>query len=125
MERSSWLRDFILRKNPPLQNRAMRGLQIAIGTAMNRDELDLLDSSVASIEGVYDEAVYASTRSSRFDSRPYRPSRDAEETLRLMDKYISRAVKMEGGWAAIGPSGRACFGPTLSIAVCKAIVEGR
>ena len=89
---------------------------------MKNDDLDVLDSAVAAIEKVFDEPDQSPSRSRRYDSRLYRPTRDAEETLRLIDKYISRIVKMDHGWAAVGSSGRACFGPTLPIAVCKAII---
>jgi len=89
---------------------------------MKNNDLDVLDSAVAAIEKVFDEPDRSPSRSLRYDSRPYRPTRDAEETLRLIDKHITRIVRIDLGWAAVGPSGRACFGTTLPIAVCKAII---
>lgn len=91
---------------------------------MNCANLDLLDSVVAKIEGPVIAMVNSTCVAKRLDQSPYRPTRDPHEALRLMDKYIGRVVKMNGGWAAVGPNGRACIGPTLSIAVCIAIIEG-
>ncbi|GAC1623853.1 MAG: hypothetical protein NVS9B10_09190 [Nevskia sp.] len=86
---------------------------------MNSHELDLLDSAIARIEGLPGSACDS-------EAGRYRPTRSSDETLRLMDKYIAKVVRMnDGDWAAIGPSGRACVGPTLPVAVCRAILEAR
>jgi len=92
---------------------------------MNSDDLDLLDSAIAEIEGSPTATVTSSGEALRLDRSPYRPTRDPDEALRLMDKYIARVVRTKDAWAAVGPSGRACVGPTLPIAVCIAIVEAR
>ena len=93
---------------------------------MKSTELDMLDSAIAAIEGLATTTASTSGQVIHRDrSQPYRPTRDADEALRLMDKYISRVVKTEGAWAAVGPGGRACVGPTLPVAVCMAIVEAR
>jgi hypothetical protein len=92
---------------------------------MNSADLDSLDSAIAGIEGPTVAFVGTNGEALCPDSSPYRPTRDPNEALRLLDKYIDRVVKLNGAWAAVGPCGRACVGPTLPIAVCKAIVEAR
>jgi len=91
---------------------------------MEPSDLDVLDHAIAGIEGLRladrDDNLDSDTR-----KIPYQPTRNSDEALRLMDKYIAKVVKMTGGWAAVGPNGRACFGPTLPIAICVAIVEAR
>jgi len=92
---------------------------------MNSVDLDVLDSAVAEIEGSAIANVRSSEEAIRRDRSQYRPTRDPDEALRLMNKYIARVVRMKDAWVAVGPSGRACVGPTLPIAVCMAIVEAR
>ncbi len=91
---------------------------------MNYADLDLLDCAVARIEGFAVTPLNPDGKAADGDQSPYRPTRDPGEALRLMDKYIDRVVRTRAAWAAVGPSGRACVGPTLPIAVCIAIVEG-
>lgn len=92
---------------------------------MNQHDLDSLDHAIASIEGMGSAYRGGSDPEDSQGQSPYRPTRDSDEALRLMDKYIAKVVKMTDGWAAVGPNGRACFGPTLPIAICVAIVEAR
>ena len=92
---------------------------------MNDNELDLLDSAIARIEGPPTAIVDATGEALRPDRSPYRPTRDPQEALRLAEKYIARVVRLDRGWAAVGPGGRACTGPTLPVAVCIAIVEAQ
>lgn len=90
---------------------------------MDHRDLDSLDYAIAGIEGLEVPTPYQVERDERRTAPAYRPTRNSDEALRLMDKYIARVVKMNNGWAAVGPTGRACFGPTLPIAICVAIVE--
>lgn len=90
---------------------------------MNSTELDQLDSAIAGIEGPSIATVGSGGKALRLDQSPYRPTRDRDEALRLLEKYIARTKKLDDGWAAIGLSGRACIGPTLPIAVCRAVIE--
>ena len=92
---------------------------------MNSTDLDFLDSSIAEIEGSATATVSSKGEAIRHDQSRYQPTRDPDEALRLMDKYIARVVRTNDAWAAVGPNGRACVGPTLPIAVCMAIVEAR
>ena len=90
------------------------------------DELDILDSVLARLEGPPTVGIGSNGRAVYADRSPYRPTRTPAEIFRLIEKYIAKVIRMDDGtWAAIGPSGRACVGATLSIAVCKAIVEFR
>ncbi|WP_295686561.1 hypothetical protein [uncultured Nevskia sp.] len=90
------------------------------------DELDILDSVLARLEGPPTVGIGSNGRAVYADRSPYRPTRTPAEILRLIEKYIAKVVRMDdGNWAAVGPSGRACVGETLSIAVCKAIIEFR
>ncbi len=91
----------------------------------NDTDLDLLDSAIAGIEGLSPEESATEGKATRRKRAQYRPTRDPDEALRLMDKYIARVVRTRDAWAAVGPSGRCCVGPTLPIAVCMAIVEAR
>jgi hypothetical protein len=90
---------------------------------MKNIELDQLDSAIAGIEGPGIAILGLVGEALRLDQTPYRPTRDGDEALRLLEKYVTRTKKLADGWAAIGPSGRACIGPTLSIAVCRAVIE--
>jgi len=93
---------------------------------MTSNELDALDSAIAWLEGVPTASSGKLGTEARFDRPAYRPTRSPEETLRLMEKYIRKVVRLnDGEWAAVGPSGRASVGPTLAISVCKAVVEPR
>lgn len=92
---------------------------------MKSTDLDQIDSAIADIEGPTIAMVGASGEAFRPDHSPYRPTRDRDEALRLLEKYIARTKKLDDGWAAIGPNGRACVGPTLAIAVCRAVIEAR
>ena len=92
---------------------------------MNSTDLDFLDSAIAEIEGSATATLSSNGKAIRGDQSRYRPTRDPDEALRLMDKYIARVVRTNDAWAAVGPSGRACVGPTLPIAVCMAIAEAR
>ena len=90
---------------------------------MNNSELDQLDSEIARIEGRSVAHVPIMGGPPGKQPEPYRPTRDPDEALRLVEKYIARVIRLDHGWAAIGPNGRACTGPTLPIAVCMAVVE--
>ena len=92
---------------------------------MDTQHLNLLDSAVADIEGISGGRKHNAGGIANQKTTPYHPTTDSEEALRLMDKYISRVVKLPDGWVAVGPNGRACLGQTLPIAVCVAIVEGQ
>ena len=92
---------------------------------MDNNDLDSLDHAIANIEGLSVASHDEGGRNRRAGPLPYQPTRNSDEALRLMDKYIAKVVKMNDGWAAVGPNGRACFGPTLPIAICVAIVEAR
>jgi hypothetical protein len=92
---------------------------------MNSIDLDLLDSAIAEIEGTATALVNSAGEAMGPSRTPYRPTRDPNEALRLMDKYISRVVRTKDAWAAVDRGGRACVGPTLPIAVCLAIVGTR
>lgn len=89
---------------------------------MKSTELDQLDFAIAGIEGPRIATLGLIGKALNPDQTPYRPTRDGKEALRLLEKYITRTKKLDNGWAAIGPSGRACIGPTLSIAVCRAVI---
>lgn len=89
---------------------------------MKITELDHLDSAVAGIEGKAVAILGLTGQALRLDQTPYRPTRDRDEALRLLEKYITRIKKLDNGWAAVGPSGRAFIGSTLSIAVCRAVI---
>lgn len=92
----------------------------------SNEDLDILDSLLARLEGSPAFGIGSDGGAIYADRSPYRPTRTPAEALRLMEKYIAKVIRMDDGtWAAIGPSGRACAGETLSIAVCKAIVESR
>jgi len=93
---------------------------------MTSHELDALDAAIGWLEGFPPASAGKLGTAARFDRPVYSPTRSPEEILRLMDKYIRKVVRMsDGEWAAVGPSGRACVGPTLAISVCKAIVDPR
>ena len=92
---------------------------------MNSAELDLLDTSIARIEGTSVAIVSCSGEAKRPDQSPYQPSRDPNEALRLVEKYIARVVRLSDGWAAVGLGGRASTGATLPIAVCIAVIEAQ
>lgn len=92
---------------------------------MDHNDLDSLDHAIAGIEGLRLADHDEGDTGGRPDRLPYQPTRNSDQALRLMDKYIAKVVKMNDGWAAVGPNGRACFGPTLPIAICVAIVEAR
>lgn len=92
---------------------------------MDYNDLDSLDKAIAGIEGLGPQGHDLQGADRSAGQPAYQPTRDPDEALRLMDKYIAKAVKMTDGWAAVGPNGRACFGVTLPIAVCVAIVEAR
>ena len=96
-----------------------------MGTIMNSADLDFLDSTVAGIEGLPIATLNSAGAAIRPDQSPYRPSRDPDEILRLINKYIDRVVRLNDGWVAVGKSGRACSAATLPIAVCMAIIEAR
>lgn len=92
---------------------------------MNTPDLDRLDSAIAQIEGSSVATLDGSGGARRLDQSPYQPSRDPNEALRLLDKYIARVVRLNDGWAAVALSGRASSGPTLPIAVCIAVIEAQ
>lgn len=91
--------------------------------ALQSSELDIIDAAVASLEGHAVATIDICGRARRKDSSPYRPTRELEEAMRLMNKYVTRMVKLDHAWAAVGQSGRAYIGPTACIAICKAVVE--
>jgi hypothetical protein len=91
---------------------------------LDSDQLDILDSGLARFEGPPAFGINSKGRAVYADRSPYRPTRTPAEIIRLIEKYIVKIVRLsDGSWAAVGPSGRACVGNTLSIAVCMAIVE--
>lgn len=94
---------------------------------MNGDELDVLDQTIARIVGSPAIGISSSGQAIYYQDRsPYRPTRNPDETVHLIDRYIAKVVRMnDGTWAAVGPSGRACVGHTLAIAVFRAVVEAR
>jgi|GEM_PF-3361937 len=93
---------------------------------MTSSELDALDSAIAWLEGVPSLSSGKPGTEARFERPAYRPTRSPEETLRLLEKYIRKVVRLDNGdGVAVGPSGRASVGPTLAVSVCKAIVEPR
>lgn len=87
---------------------------------MNADAFDAPGSAVAAVEAAEERTgVGAKPR----NQRPYHPSRDPGEIMRLIGKYISRIQRVDGYWIAVGASGRAYRGATLPIAVCNAVAD--
>lgn len=94
--------------------------------AFESDQLDIIDSGLARFEGPPSFGINSSGRAVYADRTPYRPTRTPAEITRLIEKYIEKVVRLsDGRWAAVGPSGRACVGSTLPIAVCMAVIEFR
>jgi hypothetical protein len=90
---------------------------------MHSAALNSLDSAIATIEGPEVATLNSSGHAVRLDQSPYQPTRDPGEALRLVEKYIYKIQKVNGGWLAVGSNGRACPGATLPIAVCAAIAN--
>jgi hypothetical protein len=90
---------------------------------MNTAALDALDFAVAAVEAADMPAERTGDGAKPHNPGPYHPSRDPHEIMRLIGKYISKIQRVDGGWVAIGFSGRAYRGVTLPIAVCKAVAE--
>jgi hypothetical protein len=82
--------------------------------------LDRIDAVIALLEGPGIAALDGEGRAVRPDMTPYQPTREWGEAMRLMDKYITRLVRLSDGWAAVDRNGRAHAAPTALIAVCTA-----
>ena len=89
---------------------------------MSQPELDRMDAAIAILEGPRIATLDSRGRAIRHNRMPYKPTRERDEAMRLMDKYITRMVRLTGMWAAVGRNGRAYFGPTSEIAICKAVI---
>jgi hypothetical protein len=89
------------------------------------EDLDKLDLAIARLEGPRVVGTNLKGRPINLDQSPYKPTRNPAQILQLIEKYVVKVVRMnDGSWIAVGPSGRACVGRTLSISVSRAIVEG-
>lgn len=92
----------------------------------DNDELDILDAMMARFEGPPSFGISAQGRAVHADRSPYQPTRNPDELLRLIDKYIVRLIRLDDGtWAAVGPAGRATVGPSIPVAVCRAVLAFR
>ena len=87
---------------------------------MIKTDLDRIDAVIALLEGPGIAVLNGEGRAVRPDMTPYQPTREWGEAMRLMDKYISRLVRLSDGWAAVDRNGRAHVGPTALIAICMA-----
>jgi len=87
------------------------------------DELDRLDSAVASREGYLRTEINSLGKAVRSDQTPYQPTRDAAESFRLMEKYVIRMSFSKGVWCAVAHNGRAYSGRTALIAICRAAAD--
>ena len=127
MARRSRCRRVLARMQPPWSGGTSgQALNRSDRTVMDDKELDALDQAIARIEGFPLAICSCSGNAIRPDRSPYTPTRDADETLRLLAKYVTKLIRMNDGvWAAVGPNGRACVGSTVSVAICRAIVEAR
>ncbi len=87
---------------------------------MIKTDLDRIDAVIALLEGPGIAILNGEGKAVRPDMTPYQPTREWGEAMRLMDKYISRLVRLSDGWAAVDRNGRAHIGPTALIAICVA-----
>jgi hypothetical protein len=93
---------------------------------MHRSDLDVLDSTVADLEGFEYTICSATGVVMRPDKSRYAPTRCDAEAARLIEKYIKRVARLEDGcWVAVSLSGRAYVAPTLPIAVCMAATQSQ